>query len=104
MMDGGPHLQDSGRRALRAVSLSDRYDVDVESVLLSGVQALLRASIAQSARDRLAGWRTHGLITGYRGSPLGAVDLNAERAAEALASAGVRFDAALNEDLAATAI
>lgn len=104
MMDGRPLIGGSEPRALRQVSLADRYDVDAETVLLSGVQALLRATIAQAVRDRLAGLRTHGYVTGYRGSPLGAVDLTARSAGRALADAGVRFEPGLNEDTAATAI
>ncbi|MEL6978705.1 MAG: indolepyruvate ferredoxin oxidoreductase family protein [Pseudomonadota bacterium] len=101
MMDGGSIRAPAPRRA---VSLADRYDLAQGEVLLSGVQALLRAALMQAARDRRAGLDTAGYITGYRGSPLGGVDLAAGRAATELAAAQVRFEPALNEDLAATAI
>ena len=88
---------------LRDVSLADRFDLDKRTVLLSGVQALTRAALAQAARDRAAGHDTGGYVTGYRGSPLGAVDQTMQRAARPLADAGVVFEPGLNEDLAATA-
>ncbi len=86
------------------VRLSDRTDLAVGDVLLSGTQALVRLVLMQGARDRAAGLRTAGYVTGYRGSPLGGVDTAMERAAEALRAADIRFQAALNEDLAATAL
>jgi len=86
------------------VSLSDRFDLDKSPVLLSGTQALVRLMLMQSARDRAAGLDTAGYVTGYRGSPLGGVDLQMGRAEKLLAEAHVRFQPGLNEDLAATAL
>ncbi|TVQ58264.1 MAG: indolepyruvate ferredoxin oxidoreductase family protein, partial [Rhodobacteraceae bacterium] len=63
-----------------------------------------RALLAQKARDVAAGRRTAGYVTGYRGSPLGAVDQTMARAGRELAAAGVVFQPGLNEDLAATAV
>ena len=57
------------------VSLSDRFDLGSQTVLLSGTQALVRLMLMQSARDRMAGLHTAGYVTGYRGSPLGGVDM-----------------------------
>ncbi|MEO1471913.1 MAG: indolepyruvate ferredoxin oxidoreductase family protein, partial [Pseudomonadota bacterium] len=45
-----------------------------------------------------------GFVTGYRGSPVGAVDFTFRQAAREAAAAGVRFQEGLNEDLAATAL
>jgi indolepyruvate ferredoxin oxidoreductase len=84
-------------------SLADRFDLSKRLVLLSGVQALTRAALMQAARDRAAGHRTAGYVTGYRGSPLGAVDQTMQRAGPELAAADILFEAGLNEDLAATA-
>jgi indolepyruvate ferredoxin oxidoreductase len=88
---------------LRDVSIADRFDLTKKTVLLSGIQALTRAVLAQAARDRAAGRKTAGYVTGYRGSPLGAVDQTMERARKALEAADVVFQPGLNEDLAATA-
>ncbi|MFP1644443.1 indolepyruvate ferredoxin oxidoreductase family protein [Pontitalea aquivivens] len=86
------------------ISLADRFDLAKSPVLLNGTQALVRLVLAQAARDRVAGWNTAGYVTGYRGSPLGAVDLQMARAKQELSAANVLFQPGLNEDLAATAI
>ncbi|SIS55644.1 indolepyruvate ferredoxin oxidoreductase family protein [Phaeovulum vinaykumarii] len=86
------------------VSLSDRFDLTKSPVLLNGTQALVRLMLAQAARDRAAGWNTAGYVCGYRGSPLGAVDLQMMRAERELSAAQIRFQPGLNEDLAATAL
>jgi len=86
------------------VQLTDRYDLTKTPVLMSGVQALVRLVLMQAARDRALGWNTGGYVTGYRGSPLGGVDMAMQSAAGRLADAGVVFHPALNEDLAATAV
>lgn len=86
------------------ISLSDRFNLEVNPVLLNGTQALVRLMLAQAARDRAAGHATAGYVTGYRGSPLGAVDLQMRRAEKFLREAGVLFQEGLNEDLAATAL
>ncbi|WOI29532.1 indolepyruvate ferredoxin oxidoreductase family protein [Sulfitobacter dubius] len=84
------------------ISLNDRFDLEKSPVLLNGTQALVRLMMMQSARDRAAGLNTAGYVTGYRGSPLGAVDLQMQRAEKKLAEHNVRFEPGLNEDLAAT--
>ncbi|MEO1293406.1 MAG: indolepyruvate ferredoxin oxidoreductase family protein, partial [Pseudomonadota bacterium] len=106
-MDGAKALSDTDIASaipLRDVALSDRFDLAKDTVLLSGIQALIRLPIMQKARDEAAGLNTAGYISGYRGSPLGGVDLTAWKAKDALAKAGVIFEPGLNEDLAATAI
>ncbi|MEM9197032.1 MAG: indolepyruvate ferredoxin oxidoreductase family protein [Pseudomonadota bacterium] len=89
---------------LRPVSLDDRFNLDRDTVLLSGIQALVRLPMMQKLRDRAAGHDTAGYVTGYRGSPLGAVDLQMSRAAKPLKAHDVVFEPGLNEDLAATAL
>ncbi|MGI9370107.1 MAG: indolepyruvate ferredoxin oxidoreductase family protein, partial [Ruegeria sp.] len=86
------------------ISLNDRFDLDKSPVLLNGTQALVRLMMMQKARDRAMGLNTAGLVTGYRGSPLGAVDLQMNRAQKQLAQSDVTFQYGLNEDLAATAL
>ena len=89
---------------LQSVSLNDRYNLSKRFVLLSGTQALVRLPMMQKARDAAAGHNTAGYITGYRGSPLGAVDMQMERAEKQLTASDVKFQPGLNEDLAATAL
>ena len=86
------------------VSLNDRYDLSKSQILLNGTQALVRLMLMQRARDKAAGLNTGGLVTGYRGSPLGAVDMQMNRAKDLLEPAQVTFQPGLNEDLAATAL
>ncbi|MGI3167890.1 indolepyruvate ferredoxin oxidoreductase family protein [Pseudooceanicola sp. C21-150M6] len=86
------------------ISLSDRFDLEKSPVLLNGTQALVRLMLMQKARDRAAGLNTAGYVTGYRGSPLGAVDMQMTRAAKVLAQNDIKFQEGLNEDLAATAL
>ena len=86
------------------ISLNDRFDLSKKQVLLNGTQALVRLMLMQKARDEAAGHNTAGLVTGYRGSPLGAVDMQMNRAAKQLAEADITFQYGLNEDLAATAL
>ncbi|MEM9872095.1 MAG: indolepyruvate ferredoxin oxidoreductase family protein [Pseudomonadota bacterium] len=86
------------------ITLNDRYDLDKSPVLLNGTQALVRLMLMQKARDTAAGLNTAGYVTGYRGSPLGAVDMQMTRALKQLASYDVTFQPGLNEDLAATAL
>jgi len=86
------------------ISLNDRYDLGKDTVLLNGTQALVRVMLAQKARDKAAGLNTAGYVTGYRGSPLGAVDHQMTLAEKFLKQSDVVFQSGLNEDLAATAL
>ncbi|SMX31564.1 indolepyruvate ferredoxin oxidoreductase family protein [Octadecabacter ascidiaceicola] len=86
------------------ITLNDRYDLSKRQVLLNGTQALVRLMLMQKARDEAAGLNTAGYVTGYRGSPLGAVDMQMERAEKQLTEVDVTFQRGLNEDLAATAL
>ncbi|WP_170329991.1 indolepyruvate ferredoxin oxidoreductase family protein [Ruegeria arenilitoris] len=86
------------------ISLNDRFDLEKNPILLNGTQALVRLMLIQKARDMQAGLNTAGLVTGYRGSPLGAVDQQMMRARKQLAESNITFQYGLNEDLAATAL
>jgi len=97
-------LPDAIRQALATVSLDDKWTVDRGRVYLNGTQALVRLLMLQRQRDLLAGYNTAGFLSGYRGSPLGAVDQTAWRAKAHLERYHVRFQPGVNEDLAATAI
>ncbi|MBK4217204.1 indolepyruvate ferredoxin oxidoreductase family protein [Paracoccus caeni] len=85
-------------------SLADRFDLTKSHVLLNGTQALVRLMLMQAARDQQVGLNTAGFVTGYRGSPLGAVDLQMAREQKRLSAANVLFQPGLNEDLAATSL
>ncbi|MGR3814267.1 MAG: indolepyruvate ferredoxin oxidoreductase family protein [Cognatishimia activa] len=88
--------------SIQKVSLKDKFDLSKKQVLLNGTQALVRLMLTQKARDTAAGLNTAGYVTGYRGSPLGAVDSVMMRAEPELSAADVLFQSGLNEDLAAT--
>lgn len=85
------------------VSLDDKYTLEQGRVYLSGTQALARLPMLQKARDRRNGLNTAGFISGYRGSPLGAVDQALWQAKAHLATHDIVFQPGVNEDLAATA-
>jgi len=89
---------------LAHISLEDRFDLEKSPVLLNGTQALVRLMLMQKWRDAQAGLNTAGLVTGYRGSPLGAVDLQMMKAEKLLTAADIVFQPGQNEDLAATAL
>ena len=89
---------------LDAVGLDDKYDRRHGRILISCRQALVRLPILQRERDAAAGLNTAGLISGYRGSPLGGYDAELWKENARLAAANVIFQPGLNEDLAATAI
>jgi len=88
----------------KAFSLADRFDLKKSQVLLNGTQALVRLMLMQRARDAAAGLDTAGFVTGYRGSPLGGVDLSMMKSDKLLKANNILFQPGLNEDLAATAV
>jgi len=83
-------------------TLDSRYVELDQPTLLTGTQALVRVLLEQARLDRAAGLRTGGLVSGYRGSPLGGLDRELWRKEQLLNEQGVRFQPGLNEDLAAT--
>ncbi len=84
--------------------LNDRYDQDQGRVFLTGTQALARIMLDQARRDRDAGLNTAGFVSGYRGSPLGGVDLEFWRSRSRMDDNRITFMPAVNEDLGATAV
>jgi indolepyruvate ferredoxin oxidoreductase len=89
---------------LRDVKLEDKYDLGHTHVFATGFQALVRLCLMQKELDRRNGLNTAGYVSGYRGSPLGGLDTQFQRAAPFLGKSDVRFQAGINEDLAATAV
>jgi indolepyruvate ferredoxin oxidoreductase len=90
--------------ALRDVKLDDKYDLSERRVFVTGFQALVRLCLTQKELDRRNGLNTAGFVTGYRGSPLGGLDSQFQRAAAFLNKSDIRFQGGINEDLAATAV
>ncbi|HUD33215.1 MAG TPA: indolepyruvate ferredoxin oxidoreductase family protein, partial [Variovorax sp.] len=82
----------------------DVYGAQDGPVFLSGIQALVRLPMVQRRLDRSQGFDTAGLVSGYRGSPLGAYDQQLWKAADQLKAHDIVFQPGLNEDLAATAL
>jgi indolepyruvate ferredoxin oxidoreductase len=89
---------------LADVTLEDKYALEQGRVFMTGLQALVRLPLDQRRRDRAAGLKTAGFISGYRGSPLGAYDIQLRAAQKFLDAQDVVFKEGLNEDLAATAV
>ncbi len=89
---------------LPEVQLNDKYQQTSGSVYMSGTQALVRLLILQHQRDHAAGLNTAGFVSGYRGSPLGALDQQLWAAKPHLSQHNIVFQPGLNEDLGATAV
>jgi len=85
-------------------TLDAKYRLAEGTIFLSGIQALVRLPLDQHRADSRRGVRTATLVSGYRGSPLGGLDLTLERNPKLLADHDVVFISGLNEDLGATAI
>jgi indolepyruvate ferredoxin oxidoreductase len=90
--------------SLATVSLDDKYTLEKGRVFLTGTQALIRLPMMQRDRDVVHGLNTAGFISGYRGSPLGGLDLNLFKAKSFLQEHHIVFQPGVNEDLAATAV
>lgn len=92
------------RMANIPLSLEDRYRKREGSVLIGGVQALVRLMLLQAERDRAAGLNTAGFVSGYRGSPLGTLDSAFASAKQLTDDGKIVVQPAVNEELAATAV
>lgn len=88
----------------KSYQLDDRYKKQSGRVFLTGTQALVRILLQQKRIDDRDGINSSGFISGYRGSPLGGVDMSLWQAKDLLDDHSVRFLPAINEDLAATAV
>ncbi|GAB4272413.1 MAG: indolepyruvate ferredoxin oxidoreductase family protein [Pararhodobacter sp.] len=90
--------------AFATYALEDRYTRTSGRVFLTGTQALVRILLDQARRDRAAGLNTAGFVSGYRGSPLGALDKELWAARDLTEAHAITFMPAVNEDLGATAV
>jgi indolepyruvate ferredoxin oxidoreductase len=84
--------------------LDEKYARNSGRVFLTGVQALIRLPMLQREYDLAHGLNTAGFISGYRGSPLGALDQGLWKAKKHLAEHHISFQPGINEDMAATAV
>ncbi|BCO29412.1 hypothetical protein MIZ03_4335 [Rhodoferax lithotrophicus] len=91
-------------QALPSASLDDKYTQTQGRAFMSGIQALVRLPMLQHQRDALAGLKTAGFISGYRGSPLGGYDQALTAARKHLEAQHIVFQPGVNEELAATAV
>ena len=73
------------------VTLDDKYLKPRGRVYMTGTQALVRLLLAQKQRDEAAGLNTGGFVSGYRGSPLGAVDQELWKARKHLDANNIKF-------------
>ncbi|HEU4974453.1 MAG TPA: indolepyruvate ferredoxin oxidoreductase family protein [Baekduia sp.] len=86
------------------VTLRDRYALEQGTVLVSGIQALVRVMLDQVRADRRRGLRTATFVSGYQGSPLGGLDQEILRLGDLAGEHALHFTPGLNEELAATAV
>lgn len=89
---------------LADVDLRDKFNRQDGRVFITGTQALVRVLLDQARADAAAGFNTGGFVSGYRGSPLGALDTALWQARDELAAGGIVFQPGLNEELAATSV
>ena len=85
------------------ITLETKYTAVSGRVYITGTQALVRLPMMQRQRDLASGLNTAGYISGYRGSPIGGYDSALWQASEHLEKHHIRFQAGVNEDMAATA-
>ncbi|HCP00551.1 MAG TPA: indolepyruvate ferredoxin oxidoreductase family protein [Rhodospirillaceae bacterium] len=90
--------------ALAPVTLDDKYTAQRGRIFVTGTQALVRLPMLQHQRYEAAGHNTAGFISGYRGSPLAAIDQQLWLARTYLDTHHIHFQPGVNEDLAATAL
>jgi indolepyruvate ferredoxin oxidoreductase len=93
-----------GPGELAAVTLDDKYVLEKGRVYLTGTQALVRLPMLQRQRDAAVGLNTGCFISGYRGSPLGGFDQALWSARRFVERNHIKFQPAINEELAATAV
>lgn len=87
------------------ITLADKYTLDRGRVFVTGQQAIIRLMMVQRKIDEKAGLNTGGFISGYRGSPMTAIDMELWRAGEkTLEEHHVKFWPGLNENMAMTAV
>ena len=89
---------------LRTVTLEDKYTEKSGRIYLNGLQALVRIPMMQRQLDAARNLKTATFISGYRGSPLGGLDMALMAAKKYLDEYDIKFVPGVNEDLGATAV
>ncbi|WP_305806887.1 hypothetical protein, partial [Stenotrophomonas sp. YIM B06876] len=69
----------------QSVTLDDKFLLQEGWIYVTGTQVLARLPIQQKLRDKAAGLKTGGFISGYRGSPMGRYDMELWSRSELLA-------------------
>ena len=90
--------------AVGTYDLADRLRAEEGRVFLTGLQALARIPLEQLRADRRSGHRTAAFVSGYPGSPLGALDGAMAAAARLAPELPIVCRPGLNEEYAATAV
>ncbi|MDX7991292.1 indolepyruvate ferredoxin oxidoreductase family protein [Xenorhabdus littoralis] len=75
-----------------------------QSKFVTGTEALVDLLLAQAELDEIHNLKTAGFVSGYRGSPLARLDQALWQHNSELIQANIRFQPAINEDLAADAL
>ncbi|MDC9596962.1 indolepyruvate ferredoxin oxidoreductase family protein [Xenorhabdus anantnagensis] len=75
-----------------------------QSKFVTGTEALVDLLLAQAELDEIHNLNTAGFVSGYRGSPLARLDQTLWQHSKELIQANIRFQPAVNEDLAANAL
>lgn len=99
-----PRAQIKTNMTKQKVSLNDRYTQNDGLIHLRGSQAMVRLLLLQRQRDVAAGLNTGGFISGYRGSPMTAIDEELWRAGALLPENHITFWPGTNEHLAMTSV
>jgi indolepyruvate ferredoxin oxidoreductase len=87
-----------------AITLDDKYTEAAGRIYLNGLQAIVRIPMMQHQLDAAKGLKTGTFVSGYRGSPLGALDMAFTSAQPYLDQHDIQFHPGVNEDLGATAV
>ncbi|SFN34295.1 indolepyruvate ferredoxin oxidoreductase family protein [Xenorhabdus japonica] len=75
-----------------------------QSKFVTGTEALVDLLLAQAELDEIHNLNTAGFVSGYRGSPLARLDQTLWQHSKELIQAKIRFQPAVNEDLAVNAL
>ena len=86
------------------IKLQDKYERNNDNAYMTGSQALVRALLEQRWLDEKNGLNTAGYISGYRGSPMTAMDVQLWREEKRLTDNHIKFIPGINENLAMTSV